>query len=193
MSRAWFGSWYSTRGTLRPSSYTSEVTEVSEHSRQRGSCHSGRPSTARRVTQIGSWCETSTDSAPGPSAATASPRSRSTTASIRAACARYGSPQDGRRGLRSRGHSRGFRFSDAATWDMPSKAFSASIRSGSVTSGRSNAAAMGAAVCCARVSGEAATTAGARPVCAARSANHAATPRAISWPSSESPNSGRRP
>ena len=72
------------------------MTEASEHCRRRGSCQSRRPSTRSRVTQIGSWWLTATASWPRARVAGGGQRGEHP----HGACSTYGSPHDGRNGLR---------------------------------------------------------------------------------------------
>ncbi|OLT13391.1 hypothetical protein BJF78_03440 [Pseudonocardia sp. CNS-139] len=144
---------YCTSASSVPSN-TSDVSEASPHCRLRGSCQSRWPVTNRRSVQIGSWCETHTASWPS-----ASVRARCTAPSMRCAMSRYGSPHDGVNGSRRRCQYCGARSAPPPTDTvLPSNLLSASISPSSVPTSRPCSAATGAAVCWARMSGEARTT-----------------------------------
>ena len=133
------------------------------------------------MTQTGSWWLTSTASCPR-----ASSRAAATAASIRSTCSVYGSPQDGRNGLRRYGQCSGWRSEPSPTPKvLPSKWLPASMSRSSVRISTSNAAAIGPAVSCARWSGEAMTATTSRRA-GTGPARCAATMSAIALPRSES-------
>ncbi len=110
------------------------------------------------------------------------------TACILAAMLRYGSPQDGRNGLARRGQLPGRRSAGNPTSKRsPWKWFHGSISRSSTRASRPNCAATGAAVSCARSSGEDSTSVTSRP------ARNAAAALAMCSPSGERWNPGSRP
>src|SRR5262249_21373816 len=109
-------------------------------------------------------------------------------ASIRCAICRYGSPHDGRNGLRSLSQCSGWRSTPSPTatrW--PWKMLSASINWSSTSTSRPCGRAISAAVSCARCRGDAMTCV------TSWSRRYSATIVACRRPASESPNPGIRP
>ena len=159
------------------------MTLHSVHWRRRGSCRKRRFSACSRHTQIGSWWDTITASWPS-----ASRRASSTAAHIRAATSEYGSPHDGRKGLSRCRQTDGVRTRlRPMVKRLPSKTFVDSMTLSSRTGVTPRTFASGAAVCCARSSGEETMWV------MSRSPIRSATRSAIACPRSESTNPGARP